>query len=118
MLRALSSLPFQAMTKRLLELIRRGWRKPPHVIARWLARQAAAELDQLMAPSRVRWLNDERLLGLLDGQSLDSLWARLGAAPFPAFLGPVDQDKLKALCPGDAERILAAADDAVAAARA
>ena len=112
--RALSSLPFQAMTKRLLELIRRGWRKPPHVIARWLARQAAAELDQLMAPSRVRWLNDERLLGLLDGQSLDSLWARLGAAPFPAFLGPVDQDKLKALCPGDAERILAAADDAVA----
>ena len=61
------------MTKRLFELIRRGWRKPPHVIVRWLARQAGAELDQRMAPSRVRWLDGDRLLGLLGEENLDKL---------------------------------------------
>tara|TARA_Y100000294_G_scaffold136431_1_gene129273 strand:+ start:4044 stop:4196 length:153 start_codon:yes stop_codon:yes gene_type:complete len=34
------------MIKRFFELIRRGWRKPPHVIVRWLVRQARAEWDQ------------------------------------------------------------------------
>ena len=102
------------MTKRLFELIRRGWRKPPHVIVRWLARQAGAELDQRMAPSRVRWLDGDRLLGLLGEENLDSLWARLGAAPFPAFLGPVDQDSLEDLSTGETARILAAAEDAIA----
>ena len=42
------------MMKRLLELIRRGWRKPPHVILRWLARQIAAELEQPLARARAR----------------------------------------------------------------
>jgi hypothetical protein len=102
------------MTKRLFELIRRGWRKPPHVIVHWLARQAGAELDQRMAPSRVRWLDGDRLLGLLGEENLDSLWARLGAAPFPAFLGPVDQDSLEDLSTGETARILAAAEDAIA----
>ena len=102
------------MTTRLLELIRRGWRKPPHVIARWLVRQAGAELDQLMAPSRVRWLDTKRLLGLLGGESLDGLWARLGEAPFPVYLGPVDPDTLETLCPGDVTRILSLAENAVA----
>ena len=42
------------MMQRLFELIRRGWRKPPQVIARWLMRQAGAEWYQRSAPARDR----------------------------------------------------------------
>jgi hypothetical protein len=100
------------MAKRLLELIRRGWRKPPRVIAQWLARQAAAEWYQLKAPARARALVPEKLLGLLGASSLEALWTRLAEAPPPAFAGPVSLEKYEALCPGDGARILAAADDA------
>ena len=62
------------MMKRLLELIRRGWRKPPHVILRWLARQIAAELEQPLARARARAMTKARLLSLLGADNLDNLW--------------------------------------------
>ena len=61
------------MTKRLFELIRRGWRKPPHVIARWLARQIFAEWEQFAGLRRARALSKDNLLSQLGGQNLDSL---------------------------------------------
>jgi len=90
------------MIKRTLELIRRGRQKPPHVIARWLARQIVAEWEQFSGPRRARALSTQKLLGLLGGSSLDSLWARLSDAPFPFHLGPVAEDAYEAACPGDA----------------
>ncbi len=99
------------MTKRFLELIRRGWRTSPRTLAQWLARQAAAEWDQLKAPARARALVPEKLLGLLGANSLDGLWTRLAEAPPPAFSGPVSLEKYEQLCPGDGERILKAAED-------
>ncbi len=78
-----------AMINRLIELIRRGWRKPLPVIARWLVRQVRAEWDQVRAPARARALTPERLLIALAGDSLDALWKRLAEAPFPAFTEPV-----------------------------
>lgn len=101
------------MIKRFLELIRRGWRKPPGVIARWLVRQARAEWDQYRAPARARALTPERLLIALRGGSLDALWKRLAGAPFPAFTEPVTAEDYDKACPGDAERILKAAGDAL-----
>ncbi|MCH7551143.1 MAG: DUF86 domain-containing protein, partial [Proteobacteria bacterium] len=104
---------FDDMIKRFLELIRRGWRKPPGVIARWLVRQARAEWDQYRAPARARALTPERLLIALRGGSLDALWKRLAGAPFPAFTEPVTAEDYDKACPGDAERILKAAGDAL-----
>ena len=103
------------MTKRFLELLRRGWRKPPGVIARWLVRQARAEWDQHRAPARARALTPERLLIALGGDSLDALWKRLAEAPFPAFTEPLTPKDYDKACPGDAERILKAAGDAIEA---
>ena len=101
------------MTKRFLELIRRGWRKSPRTIAQWLARQIVAELDQHRAPARARALVPEKLLSLLGATSLDSLWARLGSASPPAYAGPVTLERYEELCPGDGARIVAAAEDAL-----
>jgi len=98
---------------RLLELLRRGARASPARIARWLARQAAAELDQHRAPGRARRLTEARLLAELGAGSLEALWARLAAAPFPGVAGPVAAATYEQLCPGDAARIAADADAAV-----
>ncbi|MBT7941755.1 MAG: alginate lyase family protein [Alphaproteobacteria bacterium] len=102
------------MMKRLLELIRRGWRKPPHVILRWLARQIAAELEQPLARARARAMTKARLLSLLGADNLDNLWTRLSEAPFPFHTEPVTKDTYESAYPGDAARIMAAAEDAVA----
>jgi len=105
------------MAKRFFELLRRGWRKPPHVIVRWMVRQTGAELDQHRAPARARALTPGRLLSLLGGKSLDSLWQRLAEAPFPFHTLPVTPGDYEAVCPGpgsvDAAGIMAAAEDAV-----
>ncbi len=100
------------MTKRLLELIRRGWGKPPHVIVRWLVRQVRAEWDQHRAPARARALTPEGLLDALQGNSPESLWRRLGEAPFPAHTQHVSLEDYEKSCPGDGERIIAAAEAA------
>ncbi|HIM24920.1 MAG TPA: hypothetical protein EYM29_04820, partial [Rhodospirillales bacterium] len=98
------------MTKRFLELIRRGWRKPPHVIVRWLVRQARGELDQYMALRRTRRTTLSQLLTSLEADSLASLWTRLAEAPFCAFAQPITPEDYDKACPGDVERIMVAAD--------
>ena len=100
------------MTKRFLEFLRRGWGKPPRVIVRWLVRQVRAEIDQYRAPGRARQLTPERLLDALQGSSLDSLWRRLGEAPFPTHTGPTTRKDYEKSCPGDGQRIIAAAEAA------
>lgn len=102
------------MIKRLFELIRRGWRKPPHVIIRWLIRQARAEWDQHRAEAKARAITPEALLDKLNAGSFDSLWARLAEAPFPAHTNPIKAEDYEAACPGDGARIIKAAEDAVA----
>jgi uncharacterized heparinase superfamily protein len=97
----------------ILELLRRGWRRPPAAIARWAVRQARAELDQMLAPARARRLDRARLLAAVEARSLDELWLRLQASPFAGWRGPVDRARYARLCPGDEPRVLAAAERAL-----
>ncbi len=99
--------------RRLFELLRRGGRASPVGIVRWLARQAAGELDQYRAPGRERALTEKRLLAELGADTVDALWARLAQAPFPAMTEPVTEKVYEKHCPGDAARIRAAAGMAV-----
>ena len=99
--------------QRFVELLRRGWRKPPDVIARWLVRQAKGEIDQRRAPARARRLTLGRLLAATRAADLDQLWRRIGEVPFPTFLGPLAAADYDRLCPGDRARILAAAEAAL-----
>lgn len=102
------------MIKRGFKLVRRGWRKPPHVIVRWLLSQAGAEIDQKLAPGRARRLTSGRLLKLLGGENIEELWARLAQRPFPGPAGMVAPADYERLCPGDLDRIMAAAEAACA----
>jgi len=100
--------------KRALQLLRRALRKPPSVIARRVAYEASAEAERYLAPRRARRLDRRRLLQASGDADLDALWHRLAARPYPAHTGAVDPAEHRRLCPGDDERIRAAADDALA----
>ena len=101
------------MTKRMFELLRRGWGRPPHVIIRWLVGQARSELDQRLARRRSRRMTPRKLLAAVKGESLDSLWARLAESPFAPFTEPIPAGDYEKICPGDGARIIEAAEKAV-----
>lgn len=98
----------------LLGKIRRGLRKPPSVIVARVFAMLRTQTERLRLPRRVR-LSSARLLCELQAPTLDALWRRLAARPFPAWFGPCDSAEVDALC-GPAERsaLLAKAEDALA----
>jgi len=88
-------------------------RKPPRVVFRRLAYEASVHAERYRAPWRARTFGLRHLLRACRAADLDSLWNRLAARPYPAFTAPDPADHAR-LCPGDEERILAAAEDALA----
>ncbi|MDP6173896.1 MAG: heparinase II/III family protein, partial [Rhodospirillales bacterium] len=88
------------MTGIWLNRISRGLSRPPGELARRLAMEGRAFLERFQGPPA----------GPLDEAGL---WERLGARPSPWFTRPVDTSLYETHCPGDGERILAAADAAI-----
>lgn len=88
-------------------------RKPPRVVLRRLAYEASVHAERYRAPWRARSFGLGPLLRACGAPDLDSLWKRLAARPYPALASP-DAAEHRRLCPGDKERILAAAEDALA----
>jgi uncharacterized heparinase superfamily protein len=97
----------------LRQLLARAMRKPPRVLARRLAYEAAAQADRYVAPWRARGFDRGRLLRACGDADLGALWQRLAARPFPAQ-GRVDPGEHRRLCPGDEVRVLRAAEGALA----
>ena len=74
---------------RFIDLIRVGWNKPPHVIAKWLLRKLKARRAAKVLPGWQRWLGASSMAAALDHESFDELVATLKKAnPFPALTQP------------------------------
>jgi uncharacterized heparinase superfamily protein len=99
---------------RAVQLVRRALSKPPGVVARRFVYEATAEAERYLAPRRVRRFDGRRLLRACGDPDLETLWQRLAERPYVAWTGPVDAAEHRRLCPGDEQRIFAAAEDALA----
>ncbi|HXB57601.1 MAG TPA: alginate lyase family protein [Vicinamibacteria bacterium] len=97
---------------RLSQIVRWGLRRPPRAVARRVAYELAAQAERFLAPRRARRFSREALLRATGAPDIDSLWRRLSERPYPAYTRPVSPEAYRDLCPGDEERILAAAEDA------
>lgn len=86
---------------KVLRLVGRAARKPPHVLARRMWAEGLTELERARAPLRARSFDERALLRSAAAPTLDALWERC-VTRAPAFESPVSDD------------ILAAAEDAVA----
>jgi hypothetical protein len=89
-------------------------RKPPRVVARRLADEAVALAERPLAPRRAARLRGRVFLAAVAAPSLDVLWERLAARPFPAHAAPLDRAVLDAAAPGEHDRVLEAAERALA----
>jgi hypothetical protein len=81
-------------------------------VARRLAYEVAVQAERFLAPRRARRFGREALLRATEAPDIESLWRRLSERPYPAHTGAVSPEAYRGLCPGDEERIRAAAEDA------
>lgn len=100
------------MTPRPLELARKALTKPPRVVLRRAWAETTVWTERLRGPARARGLDERSLLRSLGDDSLESCWQRLLARPF--LIADVSPDELARVAPGEAERVRAAAERAVA----
>jgi uncharacterized heparinase superfamily protein len=98
----------------LLLMIARGLRKPPRIVAQRVLAECRTEADRYFAAARARRFGLGALLEATQAVDLETLWQRLAARPFPAHTASVDPSAYERLCPGDSQRILAAAERASA----
>ena len=92
----------------MLSRLRRVLRKPPLYIVERLSHELRMRSERVRGPRRARRLSAAYLARLHGFPTVDAWWQALGARPYLGQLGPVGAD-YDALCPGDRERVLAAA---------
>jgi uncharacterized heparinase superfamily protein len=93
----------------LLGMISRGLRKPPSYIFERVQQEAGKFVDRWAAPRRAR-LSERGMLSLLESPDLDTAWSALMARPYPFLPEKVSIETLRAVAPGEVERILADAE--------
>lgn len=92
---------------------RKALRTPPRVLVARAGQEARMVVDRFTAPGRAARFNGDALLRATSAASLESLWDRLARRPYPAITSGLSEGRYAELCPGDRERIIAAAEDAV-----
>lgn len=98
----------------LISKIRRGFRKPPRVILARVLAMARTQTERWRLPGRAA-MSQTRLLQELESASLDALWRKLAARPFPGWFGPCDPALVDQLCgPQERTLLLKRAEDALA----
>ena len=92
----------------------RAIRKPPRILARRLADEAKGSLERLLAPRRARGLDEGRLLGKFGELRTADLWRQIAERPYPFHTAAVALRLREQICPGDAARVIASAEGALA----
>ncbi|MDP1799686.1 MAG: alginate lyase family protein [Planctomycetaceae bacterium] len=97
-----------------VNLVRRGFQKPPHVVARRMVMELHRSWERVSG-GRHSQINTTALLRGTRAASVNDLWSRVQSRPWLTWLAtPADRAVLDDLCPGDIDTILQAADHALA----
>lgn len=94
--------------------IRRGLRRPPSYIVERLKLEARAEAERYWGPRRAQRFDLAALLWTTESESLEDLWTRLQEQDYVVPTSPVAREVYERICPGDCQRILDQAEDALA----
>src|SRR5215472_10641508 len=97
----------------VLEKLGRGLRKPPGYVLRRLAAEARAEAEKYWGSRRAERFDLPALLLAVQAGDLQGLWSRLIHQPHAAVISRPSSAEYEGICPGDRERILRQAEDAL-----
>lgn len=93
--------------------ITRILQKPPKVILHRMLTELNAQTDRFRAPRRERRFDTAALLESTEASSVGELWARLADRIYAIPISSVTEREYERACPGDFERIAAAAQAAM-----
>jgi uncharacterized heparinase superfamily protein len=102
------------MLNNFIDKIRRGIKKPPHIIAKRVLGELKAEGERFLAPYRAKKLKLAKLLQATNSKNLTELWSYLGKRAYFTSLEPIAIDEYEKICPHAYLTILNKAEDAVA----
>lgn len=102
------------MNRNVLRMARRALGKPPGYVARRALQELRAETERFLGPRRARAFGERQLLARSGAASVDALWRELRSRPYVAEAAPIPGAVYENLCPRDADRILGAAERALA----
>lgn len=95
----------------MLSRLYRVLRKPPSYIVERLSHELYMRSERVRGPRRARRWSAPHLARLHGFATVDAWWNSIGERPYLGHFGPVGAE-YDALCPGDRERVLAAAQRA------
>lgn len=101
------------MIKDWVGRIGRGLQKPPEIIIWYVFHMLSNYLEQFRGPLRAGRFNKSNLLKITEFNDFDKLWVYLAQRPYPALGEGQDISNYDIVCPGDRERIMRAADEAM-----
>ena len=85
-------------------------RKPARVVLHRVLTEVNTQTDRFRAPLRARALDDQALLRATESSELDALWESASRRLHAVVVRPIGKTMYERLCPGDATRIVAAAE--------
>lgn len=98
----------------LVNLFRRGLKKPPHVVARRIVMGVRKSWERVSG-GRHSHISTTTLLRGTRSTSVNALWSKLQSRPWMTWQAtPSDRAALDELCPGDVDTILQAAEHSLA----
>lgn len=103
-----------AMIIHWLKKIRRGLQKPPGLIFRYGYKAVLDWLERFRGPLRQQYLYGRGLLHVTGWKDIGPMWDFLGRRSYPATVENGMTPDYDALCPGDRQRILSEAAEALA----
>jgi Heparinase II/III-like protein/Heparinase II/III N-terminus len=98
---------------RLITLIRRAARKPPHIAVRRAWMMTTTAVARRTAVRSATRFTESRLLAACGATSIDELWERLSAQPHAAVTAAMGPERCGHICSSDISRIVVAAERAL-----
>jgi uncharacterized heparinase superfamily protein len=97
------------MRKNIIEMIRRGLRKPPKVILHRIYYEIQAEKERFIGPRRARYFDKRKLLKATNTSNISELWELLSNRRYPAMTEAYEISEYEKICPHDGQRIITVA---------
>jgi hypothetical protein len=100
------------LENRIVAALQRGLRKPPRYIAARLWHEAKGRSERYLTPRRAGRMTAARLAAQLGHADVNGWWNALAQRPY--VTEAIEGEALERVCPGERERVLSAAERAVA----
>ncbi len=101
------------MKRDYLGMAKRALQKPPGEVAKRILKAINTRTERYFAPIRANRFDEKTFLKAVGEPDMDTAWSNTAARSYPAFTDNLDKDVYESLCPGQSDRVLKSAYEAM-----